>query len=88
MEQPLTLAEMRQRLRWRARRGMLENDILLSRFLDKNEQQMSDPEVMGLYQLLDLADNELFDLILQRQEPQGALACPAVIQILDKLRAN
>jgi antitoxin CptB len=59
----------RRRLRWRARRGLLENDLLLTRFLDRNEALLTDPDVIGLDRLLDLPDNELLDLVLQRTEP-------------------
>ncbi|MEO6269897.1 MAG: succinate dehydrogenase assembly factor 2, partial [Lautropia sp.] len=63
-------------MRWRARRGLLENDIVLSRYLDENEQRMTSEEVLALDQLLDLTDPELLDLILRRQEPSGALDRP------------
>ena len=35
----------RARLRWRARRGLLENDLILTRFLDAHEAAMTDDEV-------------------------------------------
>jgi len=84
----LSVPELRQRLRWRARRGLLENDVLLTRFLDQNEAGLTDEEVQGFYLLLDLADNELLDLLLQRTEPTGELACAPVPQLLKKLRGG
>lgn len=77
---------MRQRLRWRARRGLLENDLLLTRYLDQHESGMTDQEVWGFYKLLELADNDLLDLLMQRTEPAGELACDAVRQLLSRLR--
>jgi antitoxin CptB len=59
----------RRRLRWRARRGLLENDLVLTRFLDGHESTLSDREVAGLDRLLELPDNELLDLVLRRTEP-------------------
>jgi antitoxin CptB len=59
----------RRRLRWRARRGLLENDLVLTRFLDRHEATLSDREVAGLHVLLELPDNELLDLVLKRTEP-------------------
>lgn len=56
----------RRRLRWRSRRGLLENDLVLTRFLDRHEADLTDEEVEGLHDLLDLTDNELLDLILGR----------------------
>jgi antitoxin CptB len=63
----------RRRLRWRSRRGLLENDLLLTRFLDHHEASLSDPDVAGLDQLLELPDNELLDLVLARTEPGADL---------------
>ena len=71
------------RLRWRCRRGMLENDLILTRFLDLRGEGISDQEVVALDQLLELSDNELWDLIAGRQEPVDA----AVKPLLDALRA-
>jgi antitoxin CptB len=77
----------RRRLRWRARRGLLENDLLLTRFLDRYETELTDGEVAGLDRLLDLTDNDLLDLILERREPGGDLEDPEVRRVLQRLRA-
>jgi antitoxin CptB len=78
----------RRRLYWRARRGLLENDILLSRFLDRRGQTLGPAEVTALEALLALPDNELMDLLLARKEPQGALDNNAVHALLGQLRAS
>ena len=80
-------AEQIRRLRWRCRRGLLENDIVLNRFLEGREQELTDAEVEALDRLLDLTDPDLLDLILRRSEPAGALDCPAVQRLLAELRA-
>jgi antitoxin CptB len=71
------------RLRWRCRRGMLENDLILARFLDARGDSISEPEIAGLYRLLDLSDGELWDLLSGRQEPDDAAVAP----LLRALRA-
>jgi antitoxin CptB len=76
----------RARLRWRSRRGLLENDLLLTRFLDAHEAELSDDDVDALTRLLDLADNPLLDLILARSEPDGDLDLPQVHALLARLR--
>jgi antitoxin CptB len=76
----------RRRLRWRARRGLLENDLVLTRFLDAREAGLADADVAGLDRLLDLTDNELLDLILGRSEPDGAAAEPDARRVLGWLR--
>jgi antitoxin CptB len=62
------------RLRWRCRRGMLENDIVLARFLDARGASLAEDEVAMLDVLLDLPDQELWDLIAGRAEPATAVA--------------
>ena len=71
------------RIRWRSRRGMLENDLVLTRFLDARGPGLTEDEVAMLDRLLDLADNDLWDLISGRQEPDDASVGP----LLDQLRA-
>ena len=77
----------RTRLRWRARRGLLENDLILTRFLDAHEADMSDVDVDALTRLLDLADNALMELLMGRNEPQGEADHPQVHALLARLRA-
>jgi antitoxin CptB len=76
----------RARLRWRARRGLLENDLILTRFLDANEESMTDDEVDAFSRLMDLGDNDLMDLLLVRKEPEAAVDLPQVHALLKKLR--
>ncbi len=76
----------RARLRWRSRRGLLENDLILTRFLDAHEAELGDEEVDALTRLLDLADGPLMDLILARAEPEGEVDLPQVHALLARLR--
>jgi len=66
------------RLRWRCRRGMLENDLILARFLDVRGPTLTQGEVAALARLLDLADNELWDLLSGRTEPAEPSLAPLV----------
>ncbi|MFZ4711194.1 MAG: succinate dehydrogenase assembly factor 2 [Zwartia sp.] len=77
----------RTRLRWRARRGLLENDLMLTKYLDTYETTLTDVDVSALTQLFELGDNELLDLLLARLEPVGALDRPAVHAVLANIRA-
>ena len=77
----------RARLRWRARRGLLENDLIVTRFLDAHEATLTDDEVDAFSRLMDLADNELMDLLLERKEPSGDTDLPHVHALLVRLRA-
>ena len=77
----------RARLRWRARRGLLENDLIFERFFERYEQNLSDADVGSLTALLELSDNELMDLLMARTEPEGNLADPATRHVLALLRS-
>ena len=66
------------RLRWRCRRGMLENDLILTRYLDVRGASIPDGEIAALDGLLDLSDNDLWDLLSGRQEPSDAAAASLV----------
>jgi len=77
----------RTRLRWRARRGLLENDLIITRFLDAYETRLTDEDVVALTALFELDDNSLLDLLLAREEPSGKLDTPAVRSVLARLRA-
>ena len=77
----------RVRLRWRARRGLLENDLIITRYLDAYEKGLTDVEVGALTVLFELGDNELLDLILARTEPDGALDTPPIRAVLAQMRA-
>ncbi|PFH04466.1 antitoxin CptB [Collimonas sp. PA-H2] len=76
----------RARLRWRARRGLLENDLILTRYLDANEASMTDDDVDAFSRLMELSDNELMDLLLVRKEPDGLLDLPQVHALLARIR--
>lgn len=83
----VTLSEKdRARLRWRARRGLLENDLIVTRFLDRHEETLTDQDVAVLHQLFDLTDNDLLDYLLDRRDPDGDLASAEVMAMLARLR--
>jgi antitoxin CptB len=76
----------RARLRWRSRRGLLENDLILTRFLDAHEAALTDDEVEAYTRLLELTDNDLMALLLGQNEPQGDIDLPQVHALLARLR--
>jgi len=76
----------RARLRWRARRGLLENDLIVTRYLDAFETQLTDEDVSALTQLFEMGDNDLLDLLLARKELEGELNTPRLQDIVSKMR--
>jgi len=76
-----------RRLRWRARRGLLENDLLIGRFLDRHGDGLEEAGAQALTRLLDLSEADLLDLLLGRCEPAGELDDAAVRDVLARLRS-
>ena len=74
------------KLRWRCRRGLLENDLLIDRLFAR-DTPVTVSEARGLYLLMELADNELLDIFLGRQKPQANLDRPEVRQVIEAVRA-
>jgi antitoxin CptB len=74
------------KLRWRCRRGLLENDLLLERFFAR-AAPLSEADARGLAALMELADNDLLDLFLGRQKPQAHLDRPEVRRVIEAVRA-
>ena len=62
-----TLQEKLKRLRWQCRRGMLELDLVLLTFLDKNYLNLSTADQELFEQLLTYSDQELYCYLIKRQ---------------------
>jgi antitoxin CptB len=58
------------KLKWRTRRGLLENDLFIERFFVKFENQITIRQANSLNALMDLSDNDLLDLHLNRKSLQ------------------
>ena len=74
------------RLKWRCRRGLLENDLFIERFFSRFEASLTVGQARGVQTLMDLPDNDLLDLLLSRTEPQGELARTEVRDVLTLMR--
>lgn len=59
-------------LKWRCRRGMLELDILLNSYLDKNYNTLSQQQGDIFSEVLDYPDQVLFDLLLGNMQSSDA----------------
>ena len=57
-----------KRIRWRCRRGMLENDLILSRFVERCGERLTEDDIANLDELLHMTDNALWDLLSGRDE--------------------
>jgi antitoxin CptB len=75
------------KLRWRCRRGLLENDLLLERLFARAEP-ISEADAEGLRLLMELGDNELLDIFLGRQKPPANLDRPEVRHVIEAVRST
>jgi antitoxin CptB len=72
-----------ERLKWRSRRGLLELDIVFERFWAGEGAKLTDQEARTLEALLQLPDNDLLDLVMDRAHaPAGDAG-----DLLKKLKA-
>ena len=73
----------RDRLKWKCRRGLLELDLVLERFLQREARTLSEGDAVALGELLEQPDNDLWDLVIGRSDRVDA----RLRGILARLRA-
>ena len=75
-----------ERVRWRCRRGLLELDIVLGRFVERHYGGLDEDGRAAFDALLDMPDTELWDIIIGRKVAGGgeaALAeCGEVLKLI------
>ena len=84
------------KLRWRCRRGLLENDLLIDKFFNCHEGTLTVSQAKGMGDLMDLSDNDLLDLLLRRKEPgelpeadsKASASTFEALQVLNLLRPS
>ena len=77
------------KLRWRCRRGLLENDLFIARFFERYDQALNVRQAVALGVLMDLSDNDLLDLFLARKslaQVEAALDNADLAEILQMVR--
>ena len=75
------------KLRWRCRRGLLENDLFIERFFNRYAPQMTVGQARGMYILMDLSDNDLMDLFMKRKPLGAEIESEEVSEVLTLLMA-
>ena len=75
-------AELR-RIRWRCRRGLLENDLVLERFLERHAAGLEGGRLRAFQALLEYSDPDLRDLVSGR----ARCADPGMSEIVELLRS-
>ncbi|MGL6048004.1 succinate dehydrogenase assembly factor 2 [Vogesella sp. XCS3] len=72
-----------KRIRWRSRRGLLELDIVLERFLANGFDQLTMAELAAYRKCLELGDNDFLDYVNGKAEVDD----PELAHIIGILRA-
>ena len=72
------------RLKWKCRRGLLELDLVLERFLQQKAASLDTTSLDLLNELLDYPDNDLWDIVNGRSEEYP----PRHKAVVDALRAS
>ena len=68
--------------KWRCRRGMLELDILLNSYLDKNYKSMTEEQGTAFSEILDYPDQVLLDLLMGKMQSSDT----SVNMIVERIR--
>ena len=69
-------------LRWRCRRGMLELDLLLNTFLDKEYTSLTIQKSELFETLLDYPDQVLFDLLMDKMQASD----DGIAKLIERIR--
>ena len=88
MNDELLDARSLSKLRWRCRRGLLENDLLIERFFGRHESTLTVAQAQGLGELMELADNDLLDLLLRRKDEAEFALGEETKKVLGMLRSS
>ena len=83
---PLPAAAL-SKLRWRCRRGLLENDLFIERFFNRHAADMTVGHARSMYALMELADNDLLDVFLGRPHTQAVAQQEDVKALLSLMQA-
>lgn len=72
----------KRRIHYQTRRGLLELDILLGKFMEKEFQNLNDEELAIFVEILDLPDQQFLALVNQKEHTENARFLP----LLEKIR--
>jgi antitoxin CptB len=74
------------KLHWRSRRGLLENDLFIQKFFERHESRLTVGHARGMYELMDLSDNDLLDILLERKPLPEKPISEEALEVLRMLR--
>ncbi|KTC65098.1 YgfY (plasmid) [Legionella adelaidensis] len=75
--------EQKAKIKWNCRRGMLELDLILNRFLNDGFALLSDEQVINFETLLTYSDPQLYFWLMGQEEPDDEV----IAEIVNTVRA-
>ena len=78
------------RMRWAARRGMLELDLLLEPFVNVCYTDLSEPDRRVFARFMESEDQDMYGWLMRREQPDDPELAQIVKQILEfsRIRSN
>ena len=82
------MTDLKKKILWQCRRGLWELDIILLPFVEKEFTNLNKQDQLLFQQLLTYEDIELFDIFVNKIEPQESKFINLIHLILDKHMKN
>ena len=82
------MTDLKKKILWQCRRGLWELDIILLPFVEKEFTNLNKQDQLLFQQLLKYEDVELFDIFVNKIEPQESQFINLIQLILDKHMKN
>ena len=82
------MTNLKKKILWQCRRGLWELDIILLPFVEKEFTNLKKQDQLLFQQLLKYEDIELFDIFVNKIEPQENQFIDLIQLILDKHMKN
>ena len=82
------MTDLKKKILWQCRRGLWELDIILLPFAEKEFTNLNKQDQLLFQQLLKYEDIELFDIFVNKIEPQESQFINLIQLILDKHMKN
>lgn len=83
---PLAIDEL-QKIKWRCRRGMLELDLILGRFVNEHYPTLSDGQKEAFIALLGVEDPLLFAWLMGHEQPEEP-HFQKIVEVINASTAN
>ena len=74
--------ELKQKIYWRLRRGLLELDFILSRFWQQCNSTLNNSQIKAFDSLLDCQDPDLLDWLLYRADNPKSIPLQEIVMMI------